>query len=64
MKSIYSSKNPNYKNNIQLLIKEKNPLVKFIDAQIIRKSGKSRMVIWMIDENGHKFSKTLEIEGW
>ena len=60
MKSIYSSKNPNYKNNIQLLIKEKNPLVKFIDAQIIRKSGKSRMVIWMIDENGHKFSKTLE----
>lgn len=60
MKSFYSSKNPNYKNNIRLLIEEKNPSVKFIDAQLIRKSGKSRMIVWMIDENEHEFSKTLE----
>lgn len=58
--SIYGERNPNYRNNIQSLIFEKNPNVTFIDARVVRNSGKARMVVWMIDEKGHKFSKTLE----
>lgn len=58
--SIYGERNPDYRNNIQSLIFEKNPNITFIDARVVRNSGKARMVVWMIDEKGHKFSKTLE----
>ncbi len=60
MESLYGKRNPNYKENIRSLILSKNNKVQMLDADIIRKSGKNRMVISMIDENGHKFSKTLE----
>lgn len=58
--SIYSQSNPNYKENILNLILSKNKNVKMLDAHIVRKSGKSRMIVFMIDENNHKFEKPLD----
>lgn len=57
---IYGKSNPNYKENILSLILSKNKNVQFLNADVVKKSGKSRMVINMIDENGHKFTKTLD----
>jgi hypothetical protein len=59
-KVIYGKSNPNYKENISSLILSKNKNVKFLNADVVKKSGKNKMVVDMIDENGHKFSKTLE----
>lgn len=57
---IFGVRNPFYKENIMLLINRLNPKVMFVDARGVKKSGKHRIVVDMIDENGHSFSKTIE----
>lgn len=57
---IFGARNPFYKENIMLLINRLNPKVVFVDARCVKKSGKHRIVVNMIDENGHSFSKTIE----
>ena len=57
---IFGIRNPFYKENIKLFINRLNPKVKFVDARGVKKSGKHRIVVDMIDENGHRFSKTIE----
>ena len=57
---IFGVRNPFYKENIKLFINRLNPKVKFVDARGVKKSGKHRIVVDMIDENGHRFSKTIE----
>lgn len=57
---LFGVKNPFYKENIAALIKSRDDKVVFVDARGVRKSGKYRMVVDMIDSNGHQFSKTLE----
>lgn len=57
---IFGHKNPFYQENIATLIKEKNDQVTFVKAIGTQKSGKYRIVVTMIDEEGHQFAKTLE----
>ena len=57
---IFGVRNPFYKENIMLLINRLNPKVVFVGARGVKKSGKHRIVVDMIDENGHAFSKTIE----
>lgn len=57
---IFGVRNPFYKENIMLLLNRLNSKVVFVDARGVKKSGKHRIVVDMIDENGHSFSKTLE----
>ena len=57
---IFGVKNPFYKNNICELIYRKDERVQFVDAKCVKKSGKHRIVVDMIDANGHSFSKTIE----
>lgn len=57
---IFGVRNPFYKENIMLLINRLNSKVVFVDARGVKKSGKHRIVVDMIDENGHSFSKTIE----
>lgn len=57
---LFGSKNEFFKENIKLYLHNKYPLVEFIDAKLVKKSGKSRIVVDMVDEAGHNFSKTWE----
>lgn len=57
---IFGVKNPFYKENIKILIERIDKSVLFIDARCVNKGGKHRLVVDMIDSNGHKFSKTIE----
>ena len=55
---LFGVKNPFYKENIAALIKSRDDKVVFVDVRGVRKSGKYRMVVDLIDSNGHPFSKT------
>lgn len=57
---IFGVRNPFYKENIKILIERIDKNVLFIDARGVNKGGKYRLVVDMIDANGHKFSKTIE----
>lgn len=57
---IFGVKNPFYKDNICKLILRRDKYVQFVDARGVKKSGKHRVVVDMIDAKGHPFSKTIE----
>lgn len=57
---LFGHKNPYFKKNIELFIKNIDDSVEFVDASLEKKSGKSRMVVTMVDNNGHKFKQTLD----
>lgn len=57
---IFGVRNPFYKENIKILIERIDKSVLFVDAKGINKGGKHRLLVDMIDSNGHKFSKTIE----
>lgn len=57
---IFGVRNPFYKENIKILIERIDKSVLFVDAKGINKGGKHRLLVGMVDSNGHKFSKTIE----
>lgn len=58
--NIFGSRNPFWQENIEKLIHKKNKKVFFVKASGAKKSGKYRIVVDMIDEKGHPFTKKLE----
>ena len=57
---IFGVRNPFCKENIKLLLNRLNSKVTFVDAKGVTNGGKHRIIVDMIDENGHSFSKTME----
>lgn len=57
---LFGSKNKFFKDNIKLFLSRKDDSITFVDAFLVRKSGKARIEVHMLDALKHKFIRTWE----